>query len=77
MRRQSHFPGGAFSKKLIDIRNLFGYNIRECRSEADKSGVVLVSTGVLKLEKPFVDQIHAKSWKLNINANEESYAYAA
>ena len=39
-------------------------------------GVVLVSTGFVKLGKPLVDWDHVKTQKLKINAND-NLAYAA
>ena len=41
-------------------------------------GLVLVSTGVLKFGKPFVDSGTASStWNLNLNADDNYVAYAA
>lgn len=42
------------------------------------NGLVLVSTGVLKFGKPFVDSGTASStWNLNLNADDNYVAYAA
>ncbi len=40
-------------------------------------GVVLVSTGIRKFGKPSVDRDHDKKRNLNINADDNSYAFAA
>ena len=68
-------------KKILD-EFLFCYYNKSCSvknrttKRVEKFGVVLVSTGIMKLKKPPAGRNRISKPKLNINANED-FAFAA